>query len=1256
MTQQLGGPDNGAAVLIPSHVDFTGLFDITIQIFNFVNGQASSKYAFIDNDTGANWADPRDIGLTWENVASVSGTTLSSSSYMAGPIRIRTYFQPNGNPFAGQLLGLSTNNQIAATAQNIVQNSGNTNNSSIRNFDELLWGDSPASVSRGSIQVVDTSGTRTTTITSGQWGVGVTNGTQTFSKLLLDRFLEGQLTSIRVANFRLVIPTDAKDKDDGTAVRPQYINPVGLLVENRPQEPPMSYVMQRGTFHVLMDEWDFQGFEIQSESTSASSVIVTDSRGGAIDIPVNTAPPSFLQRPTSSSINSAASNNIITTLTTAVSGLGSDLVANGNYDELGSELIPQPVNLLNSPIVANGGGVINSSSEFETFGGALDGIRTNNLLTEGKTYKLIIEGSTTSSGFTVGNTSGSGGQYGTGFGTFYFVASGSNATAAQRIWIRQVTAGVTTITNFSVKQVDPNDDWTKGTGWSIQDDQAQFSGSADAALEQAGVFTEGTKYKVSIDVAEISGGELEVKDQTTIHQAITSAGGYEFTFTAANTALQLNANTGSVERTIKINSITAQEVSSTTSLAINSIGEAIFATGDKFSLLNINNNTTYDLTINANQSASDTTLTITSFDFEAIVPVGSIVTFNKKNLIKQYQDDTLQEVTDNGNTTTNSIMIGSSSAPSEKLEVSGNIVSTQNIILGNNNDIKFKNSVGNSVGVMRFNSSNELIIFNGNSPNGDIFFKDGGPTGTTNLMIDGATGNVGIGLTNPSAKLQVSATGTTSQEIAHFGNSNDVAKIKLQLDGVGSSKQVMLDSSNNEDIVLNTQGDSYFINNLGIGLTNPSEKLEVNGDTLVSGDVMADTYKPAASSEPIKFKNSSSTELARITDGGTLLVNTTSPTHTNNPESLKVRHDDSDPANQSSAVFIDSNMSGSSATGGDVEHNGLNIDLDSSATGGDTSDEHRVRGIKLDVNITGDSDQVYGIHSDTGGNHSSGTIGALRGINNFVVVANSGNYGTIIGGYDFVRLNDSSTPNIATINATRGEIQLSGYSNTITNPYAAFFKIDNNSGGGTITNARGVYSEIEIDSGTISNARVFEAVVDINGGTLTSSYMYRGSISGSPSSDNFGLYLLGVSHNRVDGFLGIGKTPTKPLDIQTTENIVAIFKSTDSVSQLQISDDDTTFYFGVQNGVAFISDTSGSPASGLQVDGSGNVGIGTTPSTKLDVNGTCTSQLLQLRMQDEQPSEPETDKSIIFMDSNGDIKVLINVGGTTVTRTLATYA
>ena len=107
-----------------------------------------------------------------------------------------------------------------------------------------------------------------------------------------------------------------------------------------------------------------------------------------------------------------------------------------------------------------------------------------------------------------------------------------------------------------------------------------------------------------------------------------------------------------------------------------------------------------------------------------------------------------------------------------------------------------------------------------------------------NLLVDGNskmvikdTGNVGIGTTNPTAKLEVSAGGTTSQEIAHFGNSNGVGKIKMQLDSVGSSKQVMLDASNNEDIVLSAQGDSYINSgNVGIGTSSPAYKLSVNGD------------------------------------------------------------------------------------------------------------------------------------------------------------------------------------------------------------------------------------------------------------------------------------------------------------------------------------------------------------------------------------------------------------------------------------------
>ena len=114
---------------------------------------------------------------------------------------------------------------------------------------------------------------------------------------------------------------------------------------------------------------------------------------------------------------------------------------------LGSELVTQPLNL-SSNFQNNGGGIIVDNDTFTTAGGSLDGISSNSsFLVTGKTYKLIIAGNTTSSGFTIGNQVLSGNEYATGFGTHYFVASGD------RLWIRQQTAGTTNITSFSIKQV-----------------------------------------------------------------------------------------------------------------------------------------------------------------------------------------------------------------------------------------------------------------------------------------------------------------------------------------------------------------------------------------------------------------------------------------------------------------------------------------------------------------------------------------------------------------------------------------------------------------------------------------------------------------------------------------------------------------------------------------------------------------------------------------------------------------------------------
>lgn len=89
------------------------------------------------------------------------------------------------------------------------------------------------------------------------------------------------------------------------------------------------------------------------------------------------------------------------------------------------------------------------------------------------------------------------------------------------------------------------------------------------------------------------------------------------------------------------------------------------------------------------------------------------------------------------------------------------------------------------------------------------------------------------------------------------------------------------------------------------------------------------------------------------------------------------------------------------------------------------------------------------------------------------------------------------------------------------------------------------------------------------------------------------------------GNVGIGTTsPGVKLEVNGgNDNEIAKFLSTDDTAQISISDNDTDGFFGVKNGVAFISQTAGTPVSGIAVDSSGKVGIGTTnPGEELHIS------------------------------------------------------
>ena len=126
-----------------------------------------------------------------------------------------------------------------------------------------------------------------------------------------------------------------------------------------------------------------------------------------------------------------------------------------------------------------------------------------------------------------------------------------------------------------------------------------------------------------------------------------------------------------------------------------------------------------------------------------------------------------------------------------------------------------------------------------------------------------------------------------------------------------------------------------------------------------------------------------------------------------------------------------------------------------------------------------------------------------------------------------------------------------------------------------------------------------------------------------------------------------------------------IVKSTSNRSKISVADNNTIAYVIAEDSFASYGMQDNLSANNLNINNSGNVLIGTTTDSgfyKLDVNGKQRVQSV-LELDDvltlnaiSTPSDPANNKSSIYMDSaDGSIKVKINVGGTVVTRTIASF-
>ena len=129
-----------------------------------------------------------------------------------------------------------------------------------------------------------------------------------------------------------------------------------------------------------------------------------------------------------------------------------------------------------------------------------------------------------------------------------------------------------------------------------------------------------------------------------------------------------------------------------------------------------------------------------------------------------------------------------------------------------------------------------------------------------------------------------------------------------------------------------------------------------------------------------------------------------------------------------------------------------------------------------------------------------------------------------------------------------------------------------------------------------------------NSGNMTGNATLR-----TDSSGNFSIWTGTTSESQkvtvnASGNVGIGDTsPGAKLDVNSgTTNTMAHFHSTDDNGFIELKDNDTTAYIGVQDDYLYIGGVASRSASNLLInDGNGNVGIGGLPSNaKLEVVAT----------------------------------------------------
>ena len=195
-------------------------------------------------------------------------------------------------------------------------------------------------------------------------------------------------------------------------------------------------------------------------------------------------------------------------------------------------------------------------------------------------------------------------------------------------------------------------------------------------------------------------------------------------------------------------------------------------------------------------------------------------------------------------TSSGNVGIGTTS-PGAKLHVSGG-----DILLDNDQYIKWKNAAGAATNIFRLDSTDGLEL--GNDAIGSVYHKAGGSMyfrtgGSGWAMFISNTGNVGIGTTEPRAKTDIVDTSNTPDDVndgvgghlrLSLGSAVTDESLFFGVNSGGYSWIQAIDPGNvYRDLSLNPKG-----GNVGIGTTSPGYKLDVSGSIRATGHIYVGSH------------------------------------------------------------------------------------------------------------------------------------------------------------------------------------------------------------------------------------------------------------------------------------------------------------------------------------------------------------------------------------------------------------------------------